>query len=257
MKYVMSILLLAVASVLLLTGCGESYTPPAQDEEALLERIGTPILEPTTITRPENSDTFPFNYPFTVLTPEWIVDWSYSTDTPQLFSFTIYRRSEVDRPDVPVISLLGPQARSGTYHSYGGWGNYYIDIFAGYDVEWEITITPIETATTEDTVWVISEPVTITGPTRPDIRPCTYPFTVLTRQWIVHWSYSTDEQQAAPFQFYIYRRGILNPALGPELSFTDLPTSGTYHSYSGDGEFYIDVYPGFDVEWEITITPVQ
>lgn len=94
-------------------------------------------------------------------------------------------------------------------------------------------------------------PITLRG-TDSETTP---PFTVTTKEWIIDWSYSTDDPDFAIFSFFVYPRG--ETASYAESVLFPKVTSGTTYSYAGPGEYYIKTAAGNITQWEITIRPAE
>jgi len=95
------------------------------------------------------------------------------------------------------------------------------------------------------------EPITITG-SGDKTSP---PFTVTTEEWIIDWSYNTDEPEYAVFGFFVYPRGetdiYIESVLFPES------TEGSTYSYAGQGDYYVKVSASNVKSWIITIKPAE
>jgi len=80
------------------------------------------------------------------------------------------------------------------------------------------------------------------------------PFLVTTSEWIIDWSYTTDDPEYAIFGFFVYPRG--ETAAYVEMAMAgEGQTSGTTYSYAGPGEYYIKALAGNISSWQITIRP--
>ena len=193
--------------------------------------------------------------PFTVTTEEWVVDWSYTSDDPAfaIFGFFIYPRGETVSF---VESCLFPEGTSGSTYSYAGAGEYYIKVEAANIKSWTLTISPsltkesTPTPTPETTPPPTSfESIVMTG----SGGKTTPPFTVTTEEWVIDWSYTSDDPEFAVFGFFVYPRGetvmYVEACLFPE------GTSGSTYSYAGAGEYYIKVEAANIKTWTITIKP--
>lgn len=78
--------------------------------------------------------------PFTVTTSEWIIDWSYTTNSNYpAFYIYIYPRGETASY---VTSIDAGEATSGTSYCYAGAGEYYVEVLAANLISWTITIRP-------------------------------------------------------------------------------------------------------------------
>jgi hypothetical protein len=95
------------------------------------------------------------------------------------------------------------------------------------------------------------DPITLRGTD----SETTSPFAITTNEWIIDWSYSTDDPEYAVFGFFIYPRGeterYAEAVLFPKI------TNGTTYSYAGPGEYYIKTTVGNITQWEITIRPAE
>jgi len=93
------------------------------------------------------------------------------------------------------------------------------------------------------------EPIVLTG----SGEKTTPPFTVTTTEWIIEWSYTSDNPEFAVFGFFVYPRGetvsFVESCLFPE------GTSGSTYSYAGAGEYYVKVTAANIKSWTITIKP--
>ena len=109
------------------------------------------------------------------------------------------------------------------------------------------TIAPKKSTSTTNTF----NPITLKGTD----SETTSPFTVTTKEWIIEWSYSTDDPEYAIFGFFIYPRGeterYAEAVLFPKV------TNGTTYSYAGPGEYYIKTNVGNITQWEIIIRPAE
>ena len=85
-----------------------------------------------------DSETSP---PFTVTTPEWIIDWSYVPSDPAyaIFGFFIYPRGETVNY---AEAIAFAQTTNGSSYSYAGAGQYYVKVNAANIKSWKITIRP-------------------------------------------------------------------------------------------------------------------
>ena len=98
---------------------------------------------------------------------------------------------------------------------------------------------------------VTFEPITITG-SGDKTSP---PFTVTTEEWIIDWSYITDDLSYSVFSFFVYPRG--ETAIFIESVLFPQETSGSTYSYAGQGDYYIKVSAGNINSWEIVIKPAK
>lgn len=111
---------------------GES-TPVTEEIPPLSE---SKIFEPITITG-SGGKTSP---PFKVTTKEWIIDWSYISDSQYAYlSFRIYPRGKISGS---IEHISSSEATRGTTYSYAGPGEYYIKVLAANIESWEVIIRP-------------------------------------------------------------------------------------------------------------------
>ena len=79
--------------------------------------------------------------PFAVTTKEWIIDWSYTTDSEYPgFSFYVYPRGETTGYIESVST--GDEERNGTTYVYAAPREYYVEVIAANLNSWQITIRP-------------------------------------------------------------------------------------------------------------------
>ena len=96
------------------------------------------------------------------------------------------------------------------------------------------------------------EPIVLTG----SGSKTSPPFTVTTDEWIIDWSYTSDDPEwYVVFGFFVYPRGettsFVESILFPQN------TNGSTYSYAGSGEYYIKVEASNIKSWNITIRPAQ
>lgn len=106
----------------------EPEPPPSQPE----------AFEPITITGAGSKTSAPFE----VTTDEWLIEWSYRADDPEMagFYFFVYPRGETV---MYVESIMaGDGETSGATYCYAGRGEYYVEVLAANINRWEITISP-------------------------------------------------------------------------------------------------------------------
>lgn len=108
--------------------------------------------------------------------------------------------------------------------------------------------TPPPTTTQPEAVTF--SPITVSG-VASKVSP---PFTVTTNEWIIDWSYSTDDPEYAVFGFFIYPRGETVMYV-ESLITTNQQTSGTTYSYAGPGDYYVDAQAANVNGWQVTIRP--
>ncbi len=96
------------------------------------------------------------------------------------------------------------------------------------------------------------EPIVLTG----SGSKTSPPFTVTTDEWIIDWSYTSDDPEwYVVFGFFVYPReettSFVESILFPQN------TNGSTYSYAGAGEYYIKVEASNIKSWNITIRPAQ
>ena len=110
--------------------------------------------------------------------------------------------------------------------------------------------TPVPVATPTPTPTTATfQPVSLTG----SGSKTTAPFTVTTAEWVIEWSYTSDDPEWASFAFFVYPRG--ETALYVESMMFSEDTSGSTYSYAGPGEYYVEVSAANIKRWEIVIRP--
>ncbi len=155
MKGTVGLLALAFAIIIgiivLVANAEESTSPRSAPPPAKVSPAPTqPTPPPPTTPRPTQPTFAPIvikgsdsktSSPFVVTTNEWVIDWEYKTDDPDLsvFSFFVYPRGETT---FFVESVLFPDATSGSTYSYAGAGEYYVKVATGNIKSWTITIRP-------------------------------------------------------------------------------------------------------------------
>ena len=156
MKYLSLIILGALLIGIIVTtgGCANSYEAGYNEGyKAGLEKAAEDKLPKTTHSSPTPTHSATFNRivltgsgdkntpPFEVTTDEWIIDWSYDTDSKYPgFSFFVYPRGETTSY-VERISD-GDEETNGTTYIYADPGEYYIKVLAANLRSWKITIRP-------------------------------------------------------------------------------------------------------------------
>ena len=116
------------------------------------------------------------------------------------------------------------------------------------------TPTPIPTPSPSPTPTATSpsqtfQPIVITG----SGTKTSPPFKITTEEWIVNWSYTSDDPEFAVFSFFIFPRGELT--IFVESVMFPEGTSGSTYSYAGPGEYYIKIAAANIKSWTITIKP--
>jgi uncharacterized protein YceK len=154
-------ILLATVMILILAGCGTgatvTVTTAGPTETVTSTQTMTAIAQTVTVTSPATTVTItklpasfiPITFtgsgdmttpPFAVTTSEWIIDWSYTTDSnyPGLYIY-IYPRGETASF---VTNINSGDISSGSSYCYAGAGEYYLKVSEANLQNWTITIRP-------------------------------------------------------------------------------------------------------------------
>jgi len=135
-----------------------------------------------------------------------------------------------------------------------------IPILVGCGTGATITVTvtaPTVTVTSPATTVTITKlpasfaPITFTG--SGDMT--TPPFAVTTSEWIIDWSYTTEDSNYSSLYIYIYPRGETSSYV-TRIDSGEV-THGTSYCYAGPGEYYIEVLEANTQNWTITIRPAS
>jgi hypothetical protein len=129
---ILLISLICTLALLTVTGCSEYVDSPTGESSK-----DTPSFEPFIISGEGESKSEPFKIP----DRQWVVDWSYTSDTPDIAVFNVFIYLNRWIPYY-VASIDQSSENTGSQVIHFGPGEYYIDICPHNIKSWKLVIKP-------------------------------------------------------------------------------------------------------------------
>jgi len=125
------IILISLISILVLllpVGCERNYNPSLGDTQS---------FEPIIISGEGEAKSDPFQIP----NRQWVIDWSYTSDTPDIAIFNVF--IYLNRQIQYYVAEIKPTTEtSGSQEIHFGPGEYFIEIYPYHINNWELIIKP-------------------------------------------------------------------------------------------------------------------
>ena len=124
--------LVSILAALLPAGCERDYNPTARNTQGNLHSF-----EPITISGEGEAKSDPFQIP----DRQWVVDWSYVSDTPDIAIFNVF--IYLNRKIQYYVSEIKPSTEtSGSQEIHFGPGEYFIEVYPYNINSWELIVRP-------------------------------------------------------------------------------------------------------------------
>jgi hypothetical protein len=125
--------LISILALLSPTGCERNYNPTAENSQG-----NSQSFEPITISGEGEAKSDPFQIP----DRQWMVDWSYTSDTPDIAIFNVF--IYLNRRIQYYVAEIKPSTKtSGSQEIHFGPGEYFIEIYPYNINSWKLTIRPV------------------------------------------------------------------------------------------------------------------
>jgi len=129
---IMLISLVSILAMLLPAGCERDYNPTAGNTQGDLQSF-----EPITIFGEGKAKSDPFQIP----DRQWVVDWSYVSDTPNIAIFNVF--IYLNRKIQYYVAEIKPSTEtSGSQEIHFGPGEYFIEVHPYNINSWELIVRP-------------------------------------------------------------------------------------------------------------------
>ena len=130
---IIAISLISILALLLPAGCERNYNPTAENAQG-----GSQPFGPITISGEGKARSDPFQIP----ARQWMVDWSYTSDTPEIAVFNVF--IYLNRRIQYYVAEIKPSTEtSGSQEIHFGPGEYFIEV-SPYNINgWELVIRPV------------------------------------------------------------------------------------------------------------------
>ncbi len=124
--------LISILILLLPAGCERNYNPTEGDAQWNLQSF-----EPIIISGEGKAKSDPFQIP----NRQWVIDWSYTSDTPDIAIFNVF--IYLNRQIQYYVAEIKPTTEtSGSQEIHFGPGEYFIEIYPYNINSWELIIKP-------------------------------------------------------------------------------------------------------------------
>lgn len=130
---VIVISLILIIAMILPAGCEPDYNPSANNIQG-----DSRSFEPIIISGEGKAKSDPFQIPDT----QWVVDWSFTSDTPDIAIFNVF--IYLNRKIQYYVAEIKPSTEtSGSQEIHFGPGEYFIEINPYNINSWKLTVRPM------------------------------------------------------------------------------------------------------------------